>query len=469
MQVNKFKEFISEAKAPEKIRFLIVSDEPEDDKNFHTAKNLVKEAKKSGHEAYIYRNTGGYVTYEDDLTFHNIDDKKGFPVRAIDTIALIRGSVVRKDSWMDLVSRLEKHNVCVVNSREAISICADKYRTSLRLSDYGVKQPKSVLVTDPEKSMEAFEQLEEKFPVILKTLRGSKGVGVLFIESEIAMDSIVQLLNKQDEDADILLQQYVKTEYDVRVLVLGGKVQAAMRRDVIEGDFRSNVSQGGQVKDFKLTENEIEESLKAAKAVNGVWTAVDFIPAKDRVKDYPYIIEVNSSPGTEGIEEASGQNISKEIIKHFTDKKNWIKVPSECGYKEVVTIKPFGEIVAKFDTGNSGMPVIHADKMKVNGKKVVWSLFGKTITNDVIRTEKINVGGLRDYKEERQVVKLDVEFAGGFYKDIEFTLDDRENKSPILFDREFMNRLNVMVNPQRKYVITTKYSLEDKQKGDNKK
>ena len=466
MEVQKFNEYLTEAKTPEKIRFLIVSDEPEDDKNFHTAKNLVKEAIKNGHEAYIYRNTGGYVTYEDDLTFHNQDDKKGFAVRAIDTVALIRGSVVRKDSWMDLVSRLEKHNVCVANSRETISICADKYRTSLRLSDYGVKQPKSVLVTDPENSIEAFEQLEEKFPVILKTLRGSKGVGVLFIESERALDSIVQLLNKQDEDADILLQQYVKTEYDVRVLVLGGKIQAAMRRDVIEGDFRSNVSQGGKVSNFKLTENEIEESLKAAKAVNGVWTAVDFIPAKDRVKDYPYIIEVNSSPGTEGIEEASGQNISKELIKHFTDKKNWIKVPAECGYKEVVTIKPFGEIVAKFDTGNSGMPVIHADKMKVHGQKITWSLLDKTITSDILDTETISVGGLRDYKEKRYVVSLDVEFAGGLYKDVEFTLDDREDKSPILFDREFMNKLNVMVNPNRKYVITTKYSLDDDKKGE---
>tara|TARA_Y100000310_G_scaffold296695_1_gene329154 strand:+ start:288 stop:1748 length:1461 start_codon:yes stop_codon:yes gene_type:complete len=465
---TKLKDYISEAKTPDKIRFLIVSDEPKDDKNFHTAKNLAKEAKKADHEAYIYRNTGGYITYEDDLTFHNVDDKKGFDVRAIDTVALIRGSVARKDSWMDLVSRLEKHNVCVVNSRQTISICADKYRTSLRLADYGVRQPKSVLVTDPEKSREAFEQLEEKFPVILKTLRGSKGIGVLFIESEIALDSIVQLLNKQDEDADILLQQYIKTEYDVRVLVLGDKVQAAMRRDVIEGDFRSNVSQGGKVKNFKLTENEIEESLKAAKAVGGVWTAVDFIPAKDRIKDYPFIIEVNSSPGTEGIEEASGQNISKEIIKHFEDKKNWVKVSSECGYKEVVTIKPFGKIVAKFDTGNSGMPVIRADKMKINGKKVTWSLLGKTIISDIIRTEKISVGGLRDYEEERQVVILDVEFAGDLYKDIEFTLDDREDKSPILFDREFMNRLNVMVNPQRKYVITTKYSIDDdkNKKGD---
>ena len=239
-----------------------------------------------------------------------------------------------------------------------------------------------------------------------------------------------------------------------------------MRRDVVEGDFRSNVSQGGKVHNFKLTENEIEESLKAAKAVNGVWTAVDFIPAKDRVKDYPYIIEVNSSPGTEGIEEASGQNISKEIIKHFKDKKNWIKVPAECGYKEVVTIKPFGEIVAKFDTGNSGMPVIHADKLKVSGKKVTWSLLGKTITSDIIDTEIISVGGLRDYEEKRYVVSLDVEFAGGLYTDIEFTLDDREDKSPILFDREFMNKLNVMVNPNRKYVITTKYSLDDDKKGE---
>jgi|ETN02SMinimDraft_2_1059926.scaffolds.fasta_scaffold00617_5 ribosomal protein S6--L-glutamate ligase len=463
MQVQKFNDYLTEAKTPEKIRFLIVSDEPEDDKNFHTAKNLCKQAEKLGHKSYIYRNTGGWVdkNEEGDLYFHNTDDKKGFRVRAKDTIALVRGSVVRKDSWMDLVSRLEKHNVCVVNSREAINICADKYRTSLRLADYGVKQPKSVLINDPEKSMDAFEQLEEKFPIILKTLRGSKGVGVLFIESEIGLDSIVQVLYKQDEDADLLVQQYIKTDYDIRVLVLGGKIQAAMRRDVIPGDFRSNVSQGGKVKSFKLTENEIEECLKAAKAVNGVWTAVDFIPAKDRIKDYPYIIEVNSSPGTEGIEEASGQNISKEIIQYFEDKKNWVKVPSECGYKEVVTIKPFGQIVAKFDTGNSGMPVIHADKMKVHGSKVTWKLLDKTITSDILRTETISVGGLRDYDEERQVVKLDVEFAGGLYKDIEFTLDDREDKSPILFDREFMNRLNVMVNPQRKYVITTKYSLDD--------
>jgi hypothetical protein len=86
-------------------------------------------------------------------------------------------------------------------------------------------------------------------------------------------------------------------------------------------------------------------------------------------------------------------------------------------------------------------------------------LLDKTITSDIIRQEEISVGGLRNYDETRYVVKLDVEFLGTIYE-TEFTLDDRENRTPILFDREFMSRVNVMVNPDRKYVVTTKYSLD---------
>jgi len=459
MKAPKFKEFITEAKN-EKYRLLIITDEPEKAKTFHTANRLQEEAEKLGWKHYLYRLTGGYTSYEDGIfRLHNKEDEKGFEVSRNDTIAIIRGSVVRKDSWLDVVSSLEKHSICVVNSRQSINICTDKYRTSLRLADYGIKQPKTVLVNDPEKAVLAFDKLDSKFPVIMKTLRGSKGVGVLFVESEKSLDSIVQLIYKQDEDTDLLLQEYIPTDYDVRVLVLGGKVLATMKRPVIEGDFRSNVSQGSKPEKIKLTEIEIEASLLAAKAVNGVWTAVDFIPSKNREKDPPFVIEVNSSPGTEGMEEASGQNISKEIIQFFADKKNWVKVPSECGYKEIVTIKPFGQIIAKFDTGNSGMSVIHAEDMKVSGKNVTWSLLGKTITSNIIRKEEISVGGLRDYDETRYVIKLDVEFLGTMYE-TEFTLDDRKDRTPILFDREFMSRVNVMVNPERKYVVTTKYSLE---------
>ena len=460
MKAPKFKEFISEAKSDSKLKLLIITDEPEQAKQFHTADRLKEEAEKLGWKYYLYKLTGGYTTSpEGALRLHNKDDEKGFEVSSKDTIAIIRGSVTRKDSWMDIVSLLEKHSVCVVNSRETISVCADKYRTSLRLADYGVKQPVTHLINDPENSVQAFENLNTQYPIILKTLRGSKGVGVLFVESAKALDSIVQLIHKQDEDADLLLQEYIKTDYDARVLVMGGKVLSTMKRPVIEGDFRSNVSQGSKPEKLDLTELEIEESLKAAKAVNGLWTAVDFIPSKNRTKEPPFIIEVNSSPGTEGMEEATGRNISKEILEFFSEKKNWVKVPSECGYKEIVTIKPFGEIIAKFDTGNSGMSVIHADKMSVKDKKVTWTLLGKTITSDIIRKEEISVGGLRDYDEDRYVIKLNVEFLDTMYE-TEFTLDDREDRTPILFDREFMSRVNVMVNPDRKYVVTTKYSLD---------
>ena len=461
MQVSKFKDYITEdKKSKDFLRLLIITDEPEEAKTFHTADRLQEECDKLGYPHYLFKLTGGYTTYENGIRkFHNKDDKKGFEVGAM-TVAVVRGSITRKDSWMDFVSILERANATLVNPRTTINICADKYRTALRLADYGLTQPKTKLINDPEKSNDIVKESDIKFPLIMKTLRGSKGVGVLFVDSERGLDSIVQLIHKQDEDADLLIQEYIKTDYDVRVHILGGKFLAAMKRPVIEGDFRSNVSQGSKPQNIKLTELEIEECLKASKAVGGYWTAVDFIPSKDRVKEPPFMLEVNSSPGTEGIEDATGMNIAKDVIKHFAKEENRYSVPTECGFKEILTIKPFGELISKFDTGNSGMPVIHSDKYKINGNKITWSLLGKTITSDIIRKEDIKVGGLRDYEETRYVIKLDVEFAGGFYKDVLFTIDDREDRTPILLDRAFMKRLNVMVNPQRKYVITTKYSID---------
>ena len=461
MQVQPFKNYLEEATGDKKfLRLLIITDEPDNAKEFHTADRLQEECKKLNYPYYLFKLTGGYTTYENGVRrFHNKDDKKGFEVGAM-TVAIVRGSVTRKDSWMDLVSILERANATLVNPRTTINICADKYRSALRLADYGLTQPKTKLINDPEKSNELVDEAEIKFPLIMKTLRGSKGVGVLFIDSPKGLDSIVQLIHKQDEDTDLLVQEYIKTEYDVRVHILGGKFLAAMKRPVIEGDFRSNVSQGSKPQNIKLTELEIEHCLLASKAVGGYWTAVDFIPSKNREKEPPYFLEVNSSPGTEGIEDATGMNIAKDVIKHFANGENRYSVPTECGFKEILTIKPFGELVSKFDTGNSGMPVIHSDKYKIDGKKITWSLLGKTITSDIVRKEEISVGGLRDYDEDRYVVKLDVEFAGGYYKDVEFTIDDREDRTPILLDRAFMKRLNVMVNPQRKYVITTKYSID---------
>ena len=175
MKPIKFNEFITEESDVKKFRLLIITDEPEQAKEFHTADRLREEADKKGYKNYLYKLSGGYMTLEDGVRrVHNKKDKKGFEISAETTVAVIRGSITRKDSWMDLISQLEKAGIVCVNSRQTISTCADKYRTSLRLADVGLRQPKSVLVSDPDNIQEAFEQLDTDFPIILKTLRGSK-------------------------------------------------------------------------------------------------------------------------------------------------------------------------------------------------------------------------------------------------------------------------------------------------------
>src|SRR5210317_463796 len=155
MQVHKFRDYITEAKDDKNfLRLLIVTDEPEEAKTFHTADRLREECDKLKFPHYLFKLTGGYTTYENGVRkFHNKDDKKGFEIDK-DTVAVIRGSITRRDSWMDFVSILERAMVTVVNGRTTINVCADKYRTSLRLADYGLTQPKSVLLNDPENSVE---------------------------------------------------------------------------------------------------------------------------------------------------------------------------------------------------------------------------------------------------------------------------------------------------------------------------
>ena len=454
--MEKFKSFITEEKN-EDYRIVVLSVEHGD--NAITAKRIKEEADKLKLPHYVVSIDGIHISYDNGVyTIYALDDDKGFEFSPYDTVVFIRGTPT-KDSSLDLISELEKIGICVVNSRETISIAADKFRTYIKLKDYGLTQPKTVLVPNEDFLETAVENLDTKFPIIMKTLRGSKGVGVLYIESERALTSIVQLMYKTNSNADLLIQEYIKTDFDVRAIVLDGQVIATMQREVVEGDFRSNFSQGSKVKSYKLTELEVEQVLLAAKALGGILSAVDFIASKKPKKNPPYILEVNSSPGTECIEEANNKNIVKGILEHFKNPDIRYKVPTQCGYEEVVNVDYFGEMVAKFDTGNPVLSVLHAENIKTKGKKITFSLNGKTITTNLVKTYTVDTGGGED---ERPVIKLDMEFAGTMYKEVMFGLNDRtEMGTDVLLNRYTMNRLNVMVNPQRKHVITTKYVLDN--------
>ena len=243
--MDNFKSFITEDKH-ENYRVVVISNELGD--KAITAERIEEEAKKLNYPHYIVPMDGTYTVFENgQRTIHKSDDDKGFKIHPSDTVIFVRGTPER-DSHLDLISQFQRAGYCVVNSRECLEIAADKYRTYLRLKDFGLTQPKTVLIPNEDSIEKSFENLDTKFPIILKTLRGSKGVGVLFVESERALTSIVQLLFKQDKSSDILIQEYIKTDFDVRVLILGGKIIATMQRDVIEGDFRSNASLGGKSK-----------------------------------------------------------------------------------------------------------------------------------------------------------------------------------------------------------------------------
>ena len=452
--MEKFKSFITEAKE-EDYRVVVLSVEHGD--KAITSKRIKEESDKLGLENYVISLDGANLSYDKTYTIHEAGDEKGFDISPSDTVVFVRGTP-SKDSSLDLISELEKIGICCVNPRDTISMAADKYRTYIKLKDYGLTQPKTVLIPNQDELEVAVEKLDTKFPIIMKTLRGSKGVGVLFIESERALTSIVQLMYKTDSSTDLLIQEYIKSKFDVRVVILGGKIIGTMQRDVVEGDFRSNYSQGAKVKSYNLTDLEVEQSLLAAKALDGILTAVDFIPSANTKTEPPFILEVNSSPGTEGLEEANNKNIVKEFLEYFKSPINRRTSPVQCGYEEVVNIAPFGELISKFDTGNAVLSVLHAEDIKISGKSITFTLQGKPITTNLIKTYEVDTGGGSD---ERPVVKLDMEFAGSIYNDVMFGLNDRsEMGSDVLLNRFTMNRLNVMVNPNRSHVITTKYTIE---------
>jgi ribosomal protein S6--L-glutamate ligase len=433
------------------------SDKPVVKKPSSTSSKLYNLAKERGCEVYSVKVNGAYIERSDDgvITVHNQDDKKGFELDA-DTLVMVRGAVTAKDSYLDLISQIERYGFPVVNSRECIEVCADKFRTYLRLQEIGMNQPKTVLVPneDPETVDLAAERLDNDFPMVLKTLQGAKGVGVLLVETERSLQSTVSLVYKIDPNCDILLQEYIDMEYDVRVMINNKRIIGAMKRKKIIDDFRSNISQGAEAEEIELTDLEKEACLIAAKAVNGQWVGVDFIPADNREKDAPYILEVNQSPGSQGISEAIGEEVCEIVIDDYFDRNIWKKSATECGVLESIEVD--GEtMTAKLDTGNSAKAcALHADEYEIKGKVVHFTRDGKKYKKPLIRELT-----LLKPAETRPVVMCELNFLNTIYEQ-EVSLDQR-GKIPFLANRDFMNRANLMINPSRKFLLTNKHDTSE--------
>lgn len=213
-----------------------------------------------------------------------------------------------------VVRQFEMADVFTLNSSDGISRSRDKLRSMQILSRSGVGLPTTSFAHSIQ-DIDGLLDVVGGTPVVVKLLEGTQGLGVVLAETKKAAESVIGAFRQLD--ANILVQQFIKEAggADIRAFVVGGKVVAAMRRQGAQGDFRSNLHRGGQAEVIKLTPSERSTAVRAAKSMGLSVAGVDLLQSDEG----PMVLEVNSSPGLEGIEAASGVDIADQIIEYIED------------------------------------------------------------------------------------------------------------------------------------------------------
>ena len=318
-----------------------------------------------------------------------------------------------------------------------------------------------LLVSDVKYIDDALKEVGGKFPVILKFTEGHGGTGVMKLESRDSLVSVIQALRSDEENKkELILQEYKEIKDDRRILVLNGKVIAAARRKKMKRDFRTNVSLGAEVEPYKPNQEEIELAIKTAKSVDCYYCGVDIIVYKDEY----YVLEVNPSPGSKSSywdldkkKNINGTELIAKLVDGIMDKDDWKHETKEVGVIEVVNVleKGIEPMTAKMDTGNSGYNVIGVDKLQVKGKTAEFYIkgFDKKITKTIIPKKSI-IKNNGSESEERYCVSFDIKVGEKVYKDVHFSLSDRDNMNhTILISRKFMIDSKMSVNPKKKFVL----------------
>lgn len=197
-----------------------------------------------------------------------------------------------------------------INESVAISRSRDKLRSLQLLSRKGIGLPRTGFASKPDNIKDLIKNVGGA-PVVIKLLEGTQGIGVVLADTAKAAESIIEAF--MGLKANILVQEFIKEAggADIRCLVIGGRVVAAMKRQGAEGEFRSNLHRGGSAEVVKLSKEERETAVNAAKAMGLNMCGVDLL----RSQNGPMVMEVNSSPGLEGIEAATGKNVAGMVFE----------------------------------------------------------------------------------------------------------------------------------------------------------
>jgi ribosomal protein S6--L-glutamate ligase len=274
----------------------------------YSTKRLVEAALKRGHEIRVIDHS------KCDLVIEKKKPKvlyRGEEITGVNAVIPRIGASVTFYGTA-VVRQFEMMNVFTAVESQALVRSRDKLRSLQILSRAGLGLPKTVF-TNYSKDVERTLKEVGGAPVIIKLLEGTQGLGVVLAENKKAAVSVIEAFNGLK--ARVIVQEFIKESRgeDIRAFVVDGHVVGAMVRTAKEGEFRSNLHRGGSAKVIELTPEEEIAAIKAANAMKLGIAGVDML----RSDRGPLIIEVNSSPGLEGIESATGVDIAGQIIKYI--------------------------------------------------------------------------------------------------------------------------------------------------------
>jgi len=285
------------------MKIIILSRQP----SLYSTKRLVDAGEKLGHEMQVIDHLKCNIEIEKKKPkiYYN-----GTYLENIDAIIPRIGSSVTFYGTA-VVRQFEMMNIFSVVESQALVRSRDKLRSLQLLARAGVGLPKTVF-TNFSKNVSHIVDSVGGAPLVLKLLEGTQGLGVILVDSKNSAGSVLEAFNGLE--TRIIAQEFIKEAggADLRVFIVDGEIVGTMKRQGKEGEFRSNLHRGGSAKIIELTDEEAETALIAAKAMGLGVAGVDMLQSNNG----PLVLEVNSSPGLEGIEKATGTDIAQKIIRY---------------------------------------------------------------------------------------------------------------------------------------------------------
>jgi ribosomal protein S6--L-glutamate ligase len=269
----------------------------------------VETIREMGHEARVVDPLDCYLHLGRKAPSVYYRDGK-HPIRHYDVIIPRIGASIT-EYGLAVVNQFDMMGVPLINNSQPIARSRDKLRSLQLLTRHDVDIPRTVIARNPEQIRSAIRKVGG-IPVILKLIRGTQGVGVMLAEKVEQVESIIETVWNLGQD--ILIQEFVKESEgkDIRALVVGDRVVAAMRREAQVGEFRANIHRGSGATALKLPPPYERAALMATRVMGLQVAGVDLLESRHG----PKVMEINSSPGFEGLEAATGIDVARTIVEY---------------------------------------------------------------------------------------------------------------------------------------------------------